>query len=140
MIGERAKLAPDIVTLIANAEDMTRANAGLTLVVALSYGGRAEIAAAAREIARGAKSGTLDPETVDEAAVERHLLTSGIPDPDLLIRTSGEKRLSNFLLWQSAYTELVFLDTLWPDFGKADLEDAIREFQRRERRYGASSG
>lgn len=140
VIGDRAKLAPDIVTLIANAEEMTRGNAGLTLVVALSYGGRAELTAAARELARAARDGKIAPEDIDEAAVERHLFTADIPDPDLLIRTSGEKRISNFLLWQSAYAELVFMDTLWPDFGKAELEEAIREFQRRERRYGASSG
>lgn len=139
VIGDRAKLEPDIVTLIAKAEEMTRHNEGLTLIVALSYGSRAELTAAAREIARAAKSGTVALDAIDEAVVERHLSTAGIPDPDLLIRTSGEKRLSNFLLWQSAYTELVFIDTLWPDFTKRDLEDAIREFQRRERRYGASS-
>lgn len=139
VIGDRARLAPDIVTLITNAEEVTSGNTGLTLVVALSYGGRAEIAAAARAIAREASAGTLDPDAVDESSFERRLLTAGIPDPDLLIRTSGEMRLSNFLLWQSAYTELVFLDTLWPDFTKQDLERAIREFQRRERRYGASS-
>lgn len=139
IIGDRTKLAPDIVTLIANAEEMTRHNAGLTLVVALSYGGRAELAAATRSIAEAVKAGRLAADAIDEAAVEAHLLTAGIPDPDLLIRTSGEKRLSNFLLWQSAYTELVFMDTLWPDFTKSDLEEAIREFQRRERRYGASS-
>lgn len=138
VIGDRSKLAGDIVTLIANAEEMTRHNAGLTLVVALSYGGRAEITAAARNIARKVASGELPIEAVDESEFGRHLFTDGIPDPDLLIRTSGEKRLSNFLLWQSAYTELVFMDTLWPDFGKRELEDAIREFQRRERRYGAS--
>ncbi len=140
VIGDRAKLAPDIVTLIANAEEMTRGNAGLTLVVALSYGSRAELTAAARALALAVRDGSLAPEAIDEAAVERHLSTADIPDPDLLIRTSGEKRLSNFLLWQSAYTELVFMDTLWPDFGRNELEEAIREFQRRERRYGASSG
>lgn len=138
VIGDRSKLAGDIVTLIANAEEMTRHNAGLTLVVALSYGGRAEITAAARDIARKVADGLLPLEAVDETEFGRHLFTDGIPDPDLLIRTSGEKRLSNFLLWQCAYTELVFMDTLWPDFGKRELEDAIREFQRRERRYGAS--
>jgi len=140
VIGDRAKLAPDIVTLIANAEEMTRDNAGLTLVVALSYGSRAELTVAARALAQAVRDGKIGPEDIDEAAVERHLFTADIPDPDLLIRTSGEKRLSNFLLWQSAYTELVFMDTLWPDFGRNELEEAIREFQRRERRYGASSG
>jgi undecaprenyl diphosphate synthase len=139
VIGDRTKLAPDIVTLIDNAEAMTRDNAGLTLIVALSYGSRAELTAAARAIAQSVRDGRLSSDAIDEALVERHLTTAGIPDPDLLIRTSGEKRLSNFLLWQSAYTELVFMDTLWPDFTKQDLEEAIREFQRRERRYGASS-
>jgi undecaprenyl diphosphate synthase len=139
VIGDRAKLAPDIVTLIDNAEAMTRDNAGLTLIVALSYGSRAELTAAARAIAQSVRDGRFSADAIDDALVERHLTTAGIPDPDLLIRTSGEKRLSNFLLWQSAYTELVFMDTLWPDFTKQDLEEAIREFQRRERRYGASS-
>ncbi len=139
VIGDRRKLAPDIVTMIANAENMTRDNAGMTLVIALSYGSRAEITEAARNLARAVQAGKLSPDAIDEATFERHLSTAGIPDPDLLIRTSGEKRLSNFLLWQSAYTEFVFIDTLWPDFTKRDLEDAIREFQRRERRYGASS-
>jgi undecaprenyl diphosphate synthase len=139
VIGDRTKLAPDIVTLIDNAEAMTRENPGLTLIVALSYGSRAELAAAARAIAQSVRDGRLSVDAVDEALVERFLTTAGIPDPDLLIRTSGEKRLSNFLLWQSAYTELVFMDTLWPDFTRQDLEEAIREFQRRERRYGASS-
>lgn len=139
VIGDRTKLAPDIVTLITNAEAMTRDNQGLTLIVALSYGSRAELSAAARAIALAVRDGKLSPDAIDEALVDQHLTTAGIPDPDLLIRTSGEKRLSNFLLWQSAYTELVFMDTLWPDFTKQDLEEAIREFQRRERRYGASS-
>jgi undecaprenyl diphosphate synthase len=139
VIGDRAKLDPDIVTLIVNAEAMTRDNTGLTLIVALSYGGRAELTAATRAIARAVKDGKLSADAIDEAVVEQYLSTSGVPDPDLLIRTSGEQRLSNFLLWQSAYTELVFMDTLWPDFTKSDLENAIREFQRRERRYGASS-
>jgi undecaprenyl diphosphate synthase len=139
VIGDRTKLAPDIVTLIDNAEAMTRDNQRLTLIVALSYGSRAELTAAARAIAQSVRDGRLSTDAIDEALVDRHLTTAGIPDPDLLIRTSGEKRLSNFLLWQSAYTELVFMDTLWPDFTKQDLEEAIREFQRRERRYGASS-
>lgn len=138
VIGDRSRLDSDIVTLIAKAEEMTRDNAALTLIVALSYGARAEISAAARELAQAAKEGRLDPSTIDEAVFESSLSTVGIPDPDLLIRTSGEKRLSNFLLWQLAYTELIFTDALWPDFSKRDLEDAIREFQRRERRYGAS--
>ncbi len=139
VIGERQRLAPDIVALIDNAEATTRANEALNLTVALSYGGRAEITAAARAIASEAVAGRLDPTAIDEQAVQRFLFTADIPDPDLIIRTSGEKRISNFLLWQSAYAELVFIDTLWPDFTRRDLADAIREFQRRERRYGAAS-
>ena len=140
VIGDRARLAPDIVTLIANAEAMTANNRNLNLTVALSYGARAEIAEAARRLASDAKAGRIDPETIDEAMFGRHLATADIPDPDLLIRTSGEQRLSNFLLWQLAYAELIFLDTLWPDFARADLDRAIGEFRRRDRRFGAAQG
>ncbi len=138
VIGERERFASDILALIANAEDTTRANTRLDLTIALSYGGRADIVAAARRLADDARAGRLDPEQIDEAQFGRALWTTGIPDPDLLIRTSGEKRISNFLLWQSAYTEFVFVDTLWPDFGKRDFAEAVGEFQRRERRYGAA--
>lgn len=140
VIGDRKRLPADIVGLIDNAEQLTAANRGLRLTVALSYGGRAEIAAAARAIAAAAKAGTMAPEAVDEACFARFLLTADMPDPDLVIRTSGEQRISNFLLWQTAYSEFVFTDTLWPDFGKADLEKALGDFHRRERRYGASVG
>ncbi|MGO9786928.1 MAG: isoprenyl transferase [Stellaceae bacterium] len=140
VIGERDKLAPDIVTLIDNAESLTRGNERLHLSMAINYGGRAEIALAARAIAAQVTSGALKPEQVDEDCIARHLFTSGIPDPDLLIRTSGEQRISNFLLWQSAYAELVFTETLWPDFAKDDLERALRDYHGRERRYGASVG
>jgi undecaprenyl diphosphate synthase len=140
VIGEWDKLAPDIVTLIGNAENLTRGNERLHLSIALNYGGRAEITRAARAIAEAAASGALTPEQVDEACFSRHLFTSDIPDPDLLIRTSGEQRISNFLLWQSAYAELVFTETLWPDFARDDLEQALREYHGRERRYGASVG
>ncbi|MGO8919758.1 MAG: isoprenyl transferase [Stellaceae bacterium] len=140
IIGERRRLAPDIVTLIDNAETLTSGNGGLTLTIALSYGGRAEIAAAARAIAEAVVQGRLAPEQIDEAAVASRLFTAGMPDPDLLIRTSGEQRISNFLLWQTAYAELVFTSTLWPDFGKADLEKALRDYHGRDRRYGASVG
>jgi undecaprenyl diphosphate synthase len=136
VIGDRSRLATDIVALIENAEATTRDNGGLNLVVALSYGSRAEIAAAARTLATKAAAGALDPATIDEDSVARALWTSDIPDPDLIVRTSGEKRISNFLLWQAAYAEFVYTDTLWPDFGKADLLAAIDEFRRRERRYG----
>jgi undecaprenyl diphosphate synthase len=140
VIGERTRLPPDIVTLIDNAESLTAGNTGLRLTIALSYGGRAEIAAAARAIAAAVQQGKLAPEAVDEAMVARHLLTADMPDPDLVIRTSGEQRISNFLLWQTAYAEFVFTSTLWPDFGRADLEKALRDYHGRERRYGASVG
>jgi undecaprenyl diphosphate synthase len=140
VIGDRSRLSDDIRALIDDAEALTRANTRLQLIIALSYGARAEIVGAARKLAEAVKDGRLEPADIDEAAIDRELLTAGIPDPDLLIRTSGELRLSNFLLWQCAYTELVFTDRLWPDFDRADLEQAIEEFHRRERRYGASSG
>jgi undecaprenyl diphosphate synthase len=140
VIGEREGLAQDIVTLIENAERSTAGNTGLNLTIALNYGSRSEIAHAARAIAEDVAAGKLDPAAIDETLFGARLATAGMPDPDLLIRTSGEQRISNFLLWQSAYTELVFLDLLWPDFTARHLEDAVREFNRRERRYGASSG
>ncbi|MCC7167728.1 MAG: isoprenyl transferase [Rhodospirillales bacterium] len=140
VIGERSRLAPDIITLIEESEARTAANTALNLTVALSYGGRPEIVRAARLLAADAMAGRIDPQAIDEAQFARRLFTAEIPDPDLLIRTSGEKRISNFLLWQIAYAELVFLDVLWPDFGRAHLEEAIREFQRRERRYGLTHG
>jgi undecaprenyl diphosphate synthase len=137
-IGERRRLAPDIVALIEDAEARTADNTTLTLIVALSYGARQEITAAVRDLARKASAGEIDLEQIDEMMVADHLATAGVPDPDLVIRTSGEKRVSNFLLWQLAYAELVFIDTLWPDFSRRDLEEAIHEFHRRERRYGAT--
>ncbi|HTZ34846.1 MAG TPA: isoprenyl transferase [Stellaceae bacterium] len=140
VIGDRDRLAPDIVTLIANAEALTRDNGGVNLTVALSYGGRAEIVAAVRALAAKAGAGEMPAAAIDEDVIARHLLTADLPDPDLLIRTSGEQRLSNFLLWQCAYAELVFTKTLWPDFGPADLEQAIADYGGRERRYGASVG
>jgi undecaprenyl diphosphate synthase len=140
VIGDRARLAPDIVTLIEQAERTTEANTKLDFVIALSYGARAEIARAARALAHAAKAGEIDPETIGEADIAKYLYTSDIPDPDLLVRTSGEKRISNFLLWQSAYTEFVFLDVLWPDFDRAHFEAAIAEFGQRDRRYGAIVG
>jgi undecaprenyl diphosphate synthase len=140
VIGDRTKLPADIVTLIANAEALTADNGSLHLIIALSYGGRAEIALAARRIAAEVADGRIAPEEIDEDCVAAHLFTAGIPDPDLLIRTSGEQRISNFLLWQAAYAELVFTETLWPDFAKSDFEAALREFHGRERRYGASVG
>ena len=140
VIGDRGRLSADIVALIENAEALTRDNQSINLTVALSYGGRAEIVAAARAVAAKAAAGRLAPEAIDEALIAAHLFTADLPDPDLLIRTSGEQRISNFLLWQCAYAELVFTKTLWPDFGRADLEQAITEFSGRERRYGTSVG
>jgi undecaprenyl diphosphate synthase len=138
IIGDRGRLAPDIVTLIANAEALTDENSGVNLTVALSYGGRAEIVAAVRAIAAKAVDGELTLDAITEEAISQHLFTADIPDPDLLIRTSGEQRISNFLLWQCAYSELIFTKTLWPDFGRGDLEQAIADFGGRERRYGAT--
>ncbi len=140
IIGERDRLAPDIVSLISDSEGQTAHNRALTLTIALSYGGRMEITTAARRLAGDVAAGLIRPEDIDEEAFSRHLFTSGLPDPDLLIRTSGEKRISNFLLWQLAYAEFVFVDTLWPDFSAGDFENAIREYQLRERRYGTTSG
>jgi undecaprenyl diphosphate synthase len=139
VIGERARLPPDIVTLISNAESLTAANSGLRLTVALSYGGRAEIVRAARAIAELAKAGALMPEAIDEHLFARHLLTADMPDPDLVIRTSGEQRISNFLLWQLAYTEFYFTDTFWPDFDADALGHAIASYAERERRFGRTS-
>ena len=136
VIGERSRLKPDIVELIEDGEKRTAGNTGLTLIIALDYGGRQDLIHAARELAAAAVAGDVAPAAIDEQAISQRLSTAGIPDPDLLIRTSGEKRISNFLLWQCAYSELVFLDVLWPDFARADLEGAIREFHGRERRWG----
>ncbi len=138
-IGERERLEPEIVSLIEMAEQKTKANTQLDLIVALSYGSRQEITAAAKRIAIEALAGEIDPSTVDEQAISSRLFTADVPDPDLIIRTSGEKRISNFLLWQAAYAELVFTDVLWPDFSREELENSIQEFARRERRYGATT-
>ena len=139
-IGNREALAQDITDLIVEAETMTAANDSLTLSVALNYGSHDEIVQACRRVAEEVAAGRLKVAEITEAIFTRYLETADIPDPDLLIRTSGEQRLSNFLLWQLAYAELVFTDTLWPDFSKGELENAVAEFQRRERRYGASNG
>ena len=122
------------------AEAETSVNTRLNLTVALSYGARAEIAAAARTLAEAVRDGGLDAAQIDEDRVAGALATAGMPDPDLIIRTSGEQRLSNFLLWQGAYAELVFLDALWPDFGAEHFAAALAEYARRERRFGARPG
>ena len=140
VIGDRQALEQDIQKLIHFAEDRTRENSRLNLTVALNYGGRREILLAVRAMVRDATVGELDVECISEKHLEERLETHGIPDPDLLIRTSGECRLSNFLLWQCAYSELVFVETLWPDFGKEDLISAIEDFHGRERRYGGTQG
>lgn len=137
VIGNRSRLSSDIVRLIDAGEERTAGNEKMTLIIALNYGGRAEVAAASRELARKVAAGKLAAEDIDEALIADHLETAGIPDPDLLIRTSGEQRISNFLIWQLAYTELVFLDLLWPDFTRKEFEAAIREYESRHRRYGA---
>lgn len=139
VIGERGHLDDDIRALLDDAESMTAGNTKLTLTLALSYGGRAEIADAARRIAQSAKLGLLQPEAVDENLIESYLWTVGIPDPDLLIRTSGEQRISNFLLWQCAYTEFYYADIYWPDFDRSVFEAAVDEFRRRDRRFGATA-
>ncbi len=137
IIGDRTRFPADTVKLIESAEARTAANSKLVLTIALSYGGRQEIVAAAQALARECAAGRLTADDIGEEAFARRLFTVGTPDPDLLIRTSGEQRISNFLLWQLAYSELVFTDTLWPDFGRADLEAAIATYRSRERRYGA---
>jgi undecaprenyl diphosphate synthase len=137
MIGERDRFDADIRNDLAIAERSTAGNTRLNLNVALSYGARDEILAAARAVAAAAVAGQLDPARLDEAVFSDFLTTAGMPDPDLVIRTSGEQRLSNFLLWQAAYAELVFLDVLWPDFGPEHFALALGEYARRERRFGA---
>jgi undecaprenyl diphosphate synthase len=137
VIGDRRRLPADLMNLIEQAEAQTQANQRLTVTLAISYGGQDEIVNAARRLAEEAAAGRLDPATIDCNLFASRLETAGIPDPDLVIRTSGEKRLSNFLLWQAAYAEFIFVDTLWPDFGRDELMSAIREFQARDRRFGA---
>jgi undecaprenyl diphosphate synthase len=137
IIGHRGRVASDIQTMIQDSESRTAKNTGMNLTFAFDYGGQEEIAAAAQELARAAKDGRLDPDTITPELFAQRLFTSALPAPDLVIRTSGEHRLSNFLLWQSAYAELLFLDTLWPDFDRAALTAALNQFAARERRFGA---
>jgi undecaprenyl diphosphate synthase len=136
LIGDPSPFGPQLVQRLERAVQRTAANKRLTLVVALNYGARAEIAAAARRLAAEAVSGRRDPHSIDEQAVSDALDTAGLPELDLLIRTSGEMRLSNFLLWQAAYAELLFVDTLWPDFDEAAFRDALSQFAGRQRRFG----
>ena len=136
LIGEHSAFGGELAQRLEQAVEETAANDRLTLVVALSYGSRAEIAAAARTLATRAAAGELDPSTIDETALGAELQTADLPELDLLIRTSGEVRLSNFLLWQAAYAELLFLDTLWPDFDEHAFADALKIYAGRERRFG----
>jgi undecaprenyl diphosphate synthase len=138
-IGDLDRLADDIRERLLETIKLTSGCTGLNLIVALSYSSRWEITEAARRISSEVKMGRLDPDSFNEADFEKHLTTYGIPDPELMIRTSGELRISNFLLWQLAYTELYFTDKLWPDFGKEDFYNAIIDFQKRERRFGKTS-
>ena len=138
VIGDRTRLPKDIVGLIESAEKTMAGNSGLLLVLALSYGGRQDIVNAAKSLAENVAAGHLDASQIDDTLFQSQLATNGVPDPDLLIRTSGEQRISNFLIWQLAYTEFVFSDVLWPDFDHIHFENAVEEFRRRDRRYGAT--
>jgi len=138
-IGNLRRLPPEILTEIRNVEQATRHNERMTVLLAVSYGGREEIARAARRLARRVRDGELRPEQIDEDVFESALMTAGIPDPDLLIRTSGEMRISNFLLWQLAYTELYVTETLWPDFRRAEFLEAIEHYKSRQRRFGKTA-
>jgi undecaprenyl diphosphate synthase len=139
VIGRREGLSKKICSLIDRAESLTANNNRLFLQIAFNYGGREELADAASRLARRAANGTLDPELINADVLAGELLTAGMPNPDLIIRTSGESRLSNFMLWQSAYAELYFTDVLWPDFSRADLEAAIAFYADRDRRFGLVS-
>ncbi len=136
VIGNYRALSPDLVELIDGAIERTVTNTRTTLVIALNYGSQAEMVTVMQSLAGQAREGVIDPAAIDEAMIDGLLDTQGLPPPDLLIRTSGEQRLSNFLLWQLAYAELLFVDTLWPDFGAAELADAVAQFGARERRFG----
>jgi undecaprenyl diphosphate synthase len=138
-IGDVDRLADDVKEKLFETINLTSVGTGLNLVVALSYSSRWEITEAARRMSADVKNGTLKPDSIKEEDFEKYLTTYGIPDPELMIRTSGELRISNFLLWQLAYTELYFTDKLWPDFGKEDFYNAIIDFQKRERRFGKTS-
>lgn len=140
VIGDRTRFDADIQSDLAQAERNSARNIRLNLTVALSYGARAEIVAAARALAAAVRDGDVDLTQINETLFACGLATAGIPDPDLIIRTSGEQRLSNFLLWQAAYAELVFLDVLWPDFGSEHFAMALAEYARRDRRFGARPG
>jgi undecaprenyl diphosphate synthase len=139
VIGERSLLPNTILDLVHAVEELTKANKKITLQMAISYGSRAEIVHAVRQIAEKVRDRRMDPDKISEQVLEQHLYTAGIPDPDLLIRTSGEQRVSNYLLWQLAYTELVFIDKFWPDFSPEDFMEALLTYQNRERRFGTAA-
>ena len=136
VIGDYHSFSPDLVAMVDDAIARTAGNTGPILAIALNYGAHAELVTAARRLAERARDGALDPASIDEATIEAELDTHDLPPLDLMIRTSGEQRLSNFLLWQAAYAELLFVDTLWPDFDAAALADAVAAFGQRQRRYG----
>ena len=136
ILGDHRRFPPDVIQLLDDALARTAANTGPILAIALNYGAQAELARAARRLAERAAAGEIDPAAIDAEAIEAELETRELPPLDLLIRTSGEQRLSNFLLWQSAYAELLFVDTLWPDFGPNDFCAAVDAFARRQRRFG----
>ncbi len=140
VIGDISRLEPALQERIRELEEYSAQNTGLHFQVALNYGSRDEMIRGIRKIAQDVKDGQIAPEWIDEALISRYLDTSGIPDPDLMIRTSGEQRLSNYLLWQMAYTEFYFTDVLWPDFGKDELLRAVEYYQKRDRRFGGVKG
>ncbi|WP_257285798.1 polyprenyl diphosphate synthase [Endozoicomonas sp. SESOKO1] len=139
VIGDVTRFSPEIQKYIQEVETLTSDDYLVTLVIAANYGGMWDIATAARQLAERVARGELEPESIDESTLEQHLSTSGLPAPDLLIRTSGEQRISNFLLWQCAYSEFYFTDTLWPDFGREELQQALLSYARRQRRFGKTS-
>nr|WP_321444448.1 isoprenyl transferase [uncultured Cohaesibacter sp.] len=139
VIGGRAGLAPDLVKMLQEAETKTRDNKGLTLVIAFNYGARQEMVEAVKMLAREVEAGRLAPDAINESMISASLYSAGIPDPDVILRTSGEQRLSNFLLWQAAYSEFIFVDCYWPDFDRRQLELALEEYGRRNRRFGGLS-
>jgi undecaprenyl diphosphate synthase len=137
-VGRAPKLWASVISELREAEEMTKKNTGLTLQMCVNYGGRLELVDAIRDIADGVANGTINPARITEKTVNAHLYEPSLPDVDLFIRSSGEQRTSNFLLWQSAYSEMVFLDTLWPDFSRTQLWRAIEDYARRDRRFGGA--
>ena len=140
VLGEKARLAPDIRTRIEELEEATKHNDGLHFQIAINYGGRDEIVRAVRKMAKEVAAGSLTPDDISEESLSGLLDTAGVPDPDLLIRTCNEQRISNFLLWQLAYTEFYFTEVAWPDFTKEELRKAVEAYNHRNRRYGGLSG